>query len=113
LTYIPVSIKYFLGRLIRYPIGYGHVSRLMPEGITMLLLRRWLREPRFFQFYFHPYELNGVTREQQEQLIRVRKSDIPQRIYSQRCSNRDGLFFRILSACRFKPLETLEGLSIG
>lgn len=113
LVYIPVSIVYRLGRLLRYPVGYGHVSRLLPERLVLANLRRFERRAGFFQFYFHPYELNGIRPAQKKALIAVNRKDIPQRIYSLRCSDRSRLFSRILSTCRFQPLETMEVLWNG
>jgi peptidoglycan/xylan/chitin deacetylase (PgdA/CDA1 family) len=41
LVYVPVSIAYGLGRLLKYPVGYGHVSRLLPERFVIANLRRF------------------------------------------------------------------------
>lgn len=111
LTYIPISVSYFLGRRVRYPIGYGHVSRLMPERIYISWLRSWLSKHNYFQFYFHPYEIRGLHRNQKKSLYKVKKTDVAQRIYSQRCSNRSAFFFRILNMCNFRQIESMEGLS--
>jgi len=112
LVYIPISMAYGPGGMV-YPVGYGHVSRLLPEPFVLTNLRRFERNAGFFQFYFHPYELNGIDRQQKKALFAVKRQDIPQRIYSLRCGDRVRLFSRILSTCSFKPLETMEALQNG
>ena len=107
LYYVPVSIWYFFGRKLRYPVGYGHTSRLMPEGLCVGLVERFLRRSDFFQFYFHPYEVSGITREQRRALYAVDR-DIGFRIYAQRCHGRARLFTRILGVGHFEPIESIR-----
>ena len=111
LVYAPVSMAYGLGRLVPYPVGYGHVSRLLPESFVLSNIRRFERGAGFFQFYFHPYEVHGIDARQKRALFAVNRRDIPQRIYSLRCAGRSNLFRRILDTCRFQPLEAMEALS--
>jgi hypothetical protein len=112
LVYVPVSLWNLLGGRLRYPVGYGHTSRLMPEGLCVKLIRRFIRSRDFFQFYFHPYEVPGITREQKRTLFAV-GSDIGFRIYAQRCHDRSRLFSRILSEGHFEPIESMRSLIDG
>lgn len=113
LLYIPISMAYPLGRTVPYPVGYGHVSRMLPESLVVANVRRFARRADFFQFYFHPYEVNGLRRHTRRSLIAVNRKDIPQRVYSLRCGDRSRLFTRIFETCEFKPLESMEALQDG
>lgn len=112
LFYIPVSIWYMMGGRIRYPVGYGHTSRLMPEDLCVGLVRKFIRKHKFFQFYFHPYEVRGITREQKRVLYNVQR-DIGFRVYSQRSHDRARLFTRIVSAGHFEPIESIRSVFDG
>jgi hypothetical protein len=107
LLYVPVSIWYFMGRRLRYPVGYGHTSRLMPEGLCVRIVERFIRKHTFFQFYFHPYEVPGITAGQKRALYEVGK-DAGFRIYAQRSHDRTRLFTRVLEAGRFQPIESIR-----
>jgi len=107
LLYVPVSMWYFAGKRLRYPVGYGHTSRLMPEDLCVGLVRRFIRRHAFFQFYFHPYEVPGITAGQKRSLFAVER-DIGFRIYAQRSHDRSRLFTRILKQGRFQPIESIR-----
>jgi hypothetical protein len=109
LFYVPVSIWYLWGGKLRYPVGYGHTSRLMPEDLCVGLVKRFIERRGFFQFYFHPYEVPGITREQKRALYGVHR-DVGFRIYSQRSHDRTSLFTRIASAGHFEPIESIRSV---
>lgn len=106
IAYVPISIRYLLGGFLPYPVGYGHTSRLMPEGLCIRLSRRFAEDHDFFHFYFHPYEVPGLTRDQKRLLYRT-SCDLGFLVYSRRSHDRSRLFRRILEAGGFRPIESL------
>ena len=105
-TYVPVTVWTALADRLCYPVGYGHVARLLPEPISPWLVRWFGSRRAFFHFYFHPYEVAGISPHPKRLLYDVTGADLVTRLYSQRCAGRARLFRRILSGMRFRPISS-------
>ena len=110
LHYVPISVWSLLGRRIRYPVGYGAVARLMPSPLSLAAVGAWVRRQSFLQFYFHPYELSGMTRRQRRLLLEVTPGDRAMQVLSLR-TGRAALFAQVFRMCHFEPIESLPELA--
>ena len=105
LVHVPISTLRLLGGRVKYPIGYGVASRLLPEGLYLWTMRAWLRRRRFFHYYCHSFEVAGLDPEVRVP-FRGAAASISTRIYALRCRERAEYFKRIFTAARFGSIET-------
>jgi hypothetical protein len=113
LLHVPISTAHYLGGRLKYPVGYGVTSRLMPERIYLATLRARLRQPRFFHWYCHPFELGGIS-ERFRVPYRAFSPRVLTQIYALRCRDRRRYMGSVLTAAPFRSIETgLFGLETG
>ena len=103
LLHVPISTGYYFRGRVRYPIGYGVASRLMPTDLYLLTLRRWCRRNRYFHYYCHSFEIAGMRR--RSSCFRRPGAAVSTWIYMLRCWNRRSLFDAILQSGRFRSIE--------
>lgn len=111
IKHVPISSAYYLKGRLRFPIGYASIMRLSPESIYLFLLKRWLCDKNLFHFYFHPFEVAGLSSAAR---ITLRKHlplsrSLKNTIFRMNCGCED-VFFRLLSKFPFKPIEHFPGL---
>ena len=103
LQHVPISTTFLRGVGVKYPVGYGVISRLLPESVYLLTLGQWLKRNDYFHFYCHSFEVAGVN-------ARIPKefswsAAIATRIYMLRCRNRHSLFRKIFGSTPFQAIE--------
>lgn len=104
LQHIPISTIFLPGIGVKYPVGYGVASRLLPESVYLLTLNRWLKMNDYFHFYCHSFEVAGVTVSIPSHFSW--SEAIPTRIYALRCRNRKSLFKKIFQRAPFQAVES-------
>jgi hypothetical protein len=113
LVHVPISTSHYLGGRIKYPLGYGVTSRLMPERLYLATLRARLRQPRFFHWYCHPFELGGIS-EHFRVPYRAFSPRVLTQIYGLRCRDRRRYMGSVLRSAPFRSIESsLFGLDAG
>lgn len=105
LLHVPISTTYLFGGRVKYPIGYGVTSRLMPEPIYLATVRRWLARRPYFHYYCHSFEIAGLQGSRKTGFSNF-SADASTRIYSWRCGDRRRLFRSLLKLARFRSIET-------
>ena len=105
LTHIPVSTRVFFSGIIKYPIGYGIMSRLLPEQLYFMTLRYWEKRFPLFHYYFHPFEIAGCSRMGKKWLPQEARN-LPTFLYYLRCNNRRSFFKKLFDKCRFDTIES-------
>jgi peptidoglycan/xylan/chitin deacetylase (PgdA/CDA1 family) len=103
LQHIPISTVFLTGIGAKYPVGYGVVSRLLPELVYLRTLGHWLNRNDYFHFYCHSFEVAGVR-------ARIPRTfswsaAIATRIYMLRCRKRRPLFKKIFDRVPFQAIE--------
>ncbi len=105
LHHVPISTQRLLGGLIRYPIGYAVVARLLPELIYKRSFDRWLTKNRYVHFYGHTFEFAGSQSPTLHSLNSI-TGTLSMLLYSLRCRDRKRLFKYVLSRCHFQSIES-------
>jgi hypothetical protein len=104
LLHVPISTAYLLGGRLKYPIGYGVTSRLMPERLYLSTVRRWLAKNRYFHYYCHSFEIAGLGESRRTGFRRL-SAAASTRIYMLRCGGRKRLFRSLLGMASFRSIE--------
>ncbi len=105
LLHVPISTAHALGGRVKYPIGYGITSRLMPEAIYRLTMREWLRKNSYFHWYCHSFELSGLSRGFRIP-YRGFFAKLTTSIYATRCRNRGAYLASLLRSADFRSIES-------
>lgn len=105
LLHVPISTLQLLGGRIKYAIGYGVTSRLMPESLYRLSLREWLRRKDYFHWYCHSFELSGLP-DSFEIPYRKLGARLSTAIYAWKCRNRREYLKSILESAPFLSIES-------
>ncbi len=104
ILHVPISTLHLLGGRVKYPIGYGVTSRLMPEGLYMRSLREWLARRDYFHWYCHTFELSGLSSAFSIP-YRGLSARVSTALYAWRCRNREGFMKAVLKSARFLSIE--------
>lgn len=105
ITHIPISTKFFFNNTIKYPIGYGVVSRLLPEIIYFMTLRNWRKNNPYFHYYAHPFEIAGCGGMEKKWLPNEARNYTTFLCFL-RCNNRRAFFEKLFRSCQFKTIES-------
>jgi hypothetical protein len=104
LLHVPISTLFLVGGRLKYPIGYGVASRLLPEWLYLQTLRHWLNRKQYFHYYCHTFEMGGLKFKPRTG-FRSFPAVMSTKIYMLRCRNRKSFFKSILRRGHFAPIE--------
>ena len=105
ITHIPISTKLMCNGAIKYPIGYGVASRLLPERLYFMTLRQWRKNNSLFHYYAHPFEIAGYEGMEKKWLPREARNHATF-LYYLRCKNRRDFFEKLFKRCQFNTIES-------
>jgi len=105
ITHIPISTKFMCHSAIKYPIGYGVASRLLPESLYFMTMRQWIKNNSLFHYYAHPFEIAGCEGMNKKWLPREARNHATF-LYYLRCKNRRDFFEKLFRQCQFNTIES-------
>jgi hypothetical protein len=105
LTHIPISTTFMYKSMIKYPIGYGVTSRLLPERLYFMTLEHWRKNNSLFHYYAHPFEIAGYEGMEKKWLPREARNHATF-LYYLRCRNRRDFFKTLFKRCQFNTIES-------
>lgn len=105
LLHVPISTLKLLGGRVKYPVGYGVASRLLPGPVYLATMRSWLKRRDFFHFYCHSFEVAGLA-QKLDIPFRARGAKLSTKIYALRCRGREKHFKKVFQAAKFEPIGT-------
>lgn len=105
IRHIPISTKFMFNGAIKYPIGYGVISRLLPERLYFMTLKHWRKNNSLFHYYAHPFEIAGYEGMDKKWLPREARNHATF-LYYLRCKNRRGFFEKLFKRCQFNTIES-------
>jgi hypothetical protein len=104
LIHVPISTMVMVRGRLKYPIGYGVASRLLPSDVYLRTLRLWLARKSFLHFYCHSFELAGTQRFKSTGFD-DRGAALFTWIYMLRCWNRADHFRSVFREAAFRSIE--------
>ena len=105
ITHIPISTQFFFNNTIKYQIGYGVMSRLLPESIYFMTLKNWGKNNAYFHYYAHPFEIAGYGGMEKKWLPNEARN-YATFLYYLRCNNRRSFFEKLFKRCQFNTIES-------
>jgi len=112
LIHVPISTMVMVRGRLKYPIGYGVVSRLLPSEVYLRTLRLWLARKSFLHFYCHSFELAGTQRFESTGFDN-RGAALSTWIYMLRCWNRADHFRSVFREAAFRSIEDVVVLGMA
>ena len=104
LMHVPISTVHIPVVGVKYAIGYGVTSRLMPERVYLRSVREWLKRRDYFHWYCHTFELSGLS-DSFTIPYRGLSARISTAIYAFRCRGRREFMKSIIKSADFDSIE--------